>query len=198
MSKSNAGCGAWIIIGSLVVAALGQCGKEEGASAPPSSLANLQSETVPEQWLYVQPRRLNCRASPTATSASLRTLSGGEPVGVLETRGDWSQLKGGVLCWAKTRYLGPEKAQPSPSNPRRERDDAKPAIARLSAAAVRRRMISDSIDRYPGNCPCPYNTTRNGARCGGRSAYSRGGGYAPLCYAGDISAADIDAWRQQE
>lgn len=73
--------------------------------APPSTLANLQSETVPEQWLYVQPRSLNCRAS-----ASLRTLVAGENVGVLDTQGDWSQLKGSVSCWAKTRYLGPEKA----------------------------------------------------------------------------------------
>ena len=38
-------------------------------------------------------------------------------------------------------------------------------------------MIKESIDGYPGNCPCPYNTARNGSRCGKRSAYNRAGGY---------------------
>ena len=48
-------------------------------------------------------------------------------------------------------------------------------------------MIRESIQRYPGNCPCPYNSDRAGRRCGGRSAWSRPGGYSPLCYPSDIS-----------
>ncbi len=71
--------------------------------------------------------------------------------------------------------------------------DAKPAPK--TDAQVRQEMIRDSIASYPGNCPCPYNTARNGSSCGGRSAYSRGGGYAPLCYASDISKADVDRYR---
>ncbi len=70
---------------------------------------------------------------------------------------------------------------------------AKPA--HLSDAAVKQRMIRQSIASYPGNCPCPYNSARNGSSCGGRSAWSRAGGYAPLCYASDISKRDVAEYR---
>ena len=33
-----------------------------------------------------------------------------------------------------------------------------------------------------GSCPCPYNIASDGSICGERSAYSRSGGYEPLCY----------------
>lgn len=68
---------------------------------------------------------------------------------------------------------------------------ATPTAARESDAQVRQRIIRESIAGYPGSCACPYNTARNGSSCGGRSAYSRGGGYAPICYAGDVSAAQV-------
>ncbi|EPZ49644.1 hypothetical protein M902_0734 [Bacteriovorax sp. BAL6_X] len=51
---------------------------------------------------------------------------------------------------------------------------------------VKEAMIRQSIMQYSGNCPCPYNTMRNGRRCGERSAYSRPGGASPLCYKSDI------------
>ncbi len=66
---------------------------------------------------------------------------------------------------------------------------------KLSDAAIRQKIIKASIAAYPGNCPCPYNSASNGSRCGGRSAYSRGGGYAPICYASDVSAAEVKAYR---
>jgi len=43
--------------------------------------------------------------------------------------------------------------------------------------------------------PCPYNTMRNGARWGGRSAYSKPGGYTPKCFPSDVTAADIAKYR---
>ena len=66
---------------------------------------------------------------------------------------------------------------------------------RVSDAEIRRRMIEESIDSYPGNCPCPYNRASNGSQCGRRSAYSREGGYAPLCYPSDISDAMVREYR---
>jgi len=69
------------------------------------------------------------------------------------------------------------------------------AKSRLSDAQVKQRIIRASIASYPGNCPCPYNTARNGSNCGRRSAWSRAGGYAPVCYANEISKADVRAWR---
>lgn len=52
---------------------------------------------------------------------------------------------------------------------------------------TRTHIIEYSIASYPGPCPCPYNLMRNGARCGGRSAYSKPGGYEPYCYDHDLS-----------
>ena len=56
-----------------------------------------------------------------------------------------------------------------------------------STEAIKQKIIQQSIESYLGNCPCPYNTARNGSRCGKRSAYNRAGGYAPLCYPEDVS-----------
>jgi hypothetical protein len=70
------------------------------------------------------------------------------------------------------------------------------ANAAESDAAIRRKLIQQSIDSYSGSCPCPYNTMRNGRSCGGRSAYSRPGGEAPLCYPSDVTPAMIRAYRQ--
>ena len=47
-------------------------------------------------------------------------------------------------------------------------------------------MIKESITNYPGKCPCPYSIMSNGKKCGKRSAYSKPGGYEPLCYISDI------------
>jgi hypothetical protein len=66
----------------------------------------------------------------------------------------------------------------------------------MTDAAIRQAIIQDSLAAYHGNCPCPYNTDRRGHSCGGRSAYSRPGGYAPLCYAKDVSDEAVKAYRR--
>jgi len=70
-----------------------------------------------------------------------------------------------------------------------------PGASAQSNAQIKQRLIRQSIAAYSGACPCPYSTMRNGARCGGRSAYSRPGGAAPLCYPSDVSAAQVRAAR---
>ena len=62
--------------------------------------------------------------------------------------------------------------------------------------AIKKKMIQESINNYSGNCPCPYNTARNGSRCGKRSAYHRAGGYVPLCYAEDVTAQMIKNYKR--
>lgn len=61
--------------------------------------------------------------------------------------------------------------------------DAKQATQ--SDEAIKKEIIQQSIQTYSGNCP--YNTARNGSRCGKRSAYNRVGGAAPLCYPENVS-----------
>ena len=70
------------------------------------------------------------------------------------------------------------------------------ALARETDEQVRERLIRQSIQSYSGNCPCPYNTDSAGRRCGGRSAYSRPGGKAPLCYPEDISQEQVERNRR--
>ncbi len=58
-------------------------------------------------------------------------------------------------------------------------------------------IISESIANYSGNCPCPYNRASNGSTCGRRSAYSKPGGYAPVCYPSDVTPAMISTYKHK-
>ena len=68
----------------------------------------------------------------------------------------------------------------------------------LSDTDIQKILIQSSIRSYQGNCPCPYNRASNGSRCGKRSAWSRAGGYSPICYAGDISEVMINKYRSSQ
>jgi hypothetical protein len=72
--------------------------------------------------------------------------------------------------------------------------------AALTAAAIAAIIVAASRDQYHAGgrpCACPDDTARNGSACGGRSAYSRPGGAAPLCYPTDVTAAMIESYRQR-
>ena len=62
-------------------------------------------------------------------------------------------------------------------------------------AEIKQILITESLARYPGNCPCPYNVDRAGRRCGKRSAYSRPGGASPLCYPSDVPDEMVKEYR---
>jgi hypothetical protein len=64
-----------------------------------------------------------------------------------------------------------------------------------SDAQVRQAIIQGSLAGYPGPCPCPYNVARNGSSCGRRSAYSRPGGYSPICYATQVTPDMVRQYR---
>jgi hypothetical protein len=69
----------------------------------------------------------------------------------------------------------------------------------LTAAAIAAIIVQVSRDQYHATgkpCACPDDLTRNGQRCGGRSAYSRPGGAAPLCNPGDVTQAMIEEYRR--
>ncbi len=71
------------------------------------------------------------------------------------------------------------------------------SASKLSNSEVRDILIKLSIAAYPGNCPCPYNVDRAGRRCGARSAYSKPGGRAPLCFAEDVTDEMIEEYRRR-
>ncbi|MDU8500557.1 hypothetical protein RYB01_15400 [Pseudomonas syringae] len=69
--------------------------------------------------------------------------------------------------------------------------------AQVTDASIVKAIIQESIDSYSGNCPCPYNSARNGSRCGKRSAYSREGGEEPICYKEDVTKEMISDYRRR-
>ena len=74
------------------------------------------------------------------------------------------------------------------------------SIAKLNSLSddqVRQRIIDDSVASYPGTCACPFNTARNGSSCGVRSAWSKAGGYSPICYKKEVTKEMVKAWRQE-
>lgn len=91
---------------------------------------------------------------------------------------DWRAGRDGLLVLAAAQSQDHSSA-PAPSD-----------------SEIRQRLIAESVARYPGVCACPWNTMRNGRRCGGNSAYSRPGGYAPKCYPQDVSDEEVAAYRR--
>jgi len=113
------------------------------------------------------------------------------------------QFFSGLLVLAAMAALGPNAAAErlGPGALRAESGaseagkDEQTKKKRLSDAQVRQILIAESIAAYSGNCPCPYSRARNGSRCGRRSAYDREGGEAPLCFAKDVTAEMVQAYR---
>jgi hypothetical protein len=67
----------------------------------------------------------------------------------------------------------------------------------LSDAEIKQQIIKNSIASYPGNCPCPYSVASNGSSCGRRSAYSKPGGYVPICYPNDVTPEMVGKYRKR-
>lgn len=68
----------------------------------------------------------------------------------------------------------------------------------LDDAAIAALIIAGSVAMYKAMgrpCACPADQTRNGQRCGGRSAWSKAGGARPLCFPSDVTPDMISAYR---
>lgn len=129
---------------------------------------------------YVDADRLKVRNGPGTNYQQVWTLKANERVTIVARSNEWAKLKGERYeGWVHGGYL---TAKPAPA-----KVVSAPSVAKMSASQVRQILIQRSIGLYSGRCPCPYNTMKNGRRCGGNSAYSRPGGASPLCYPGDVS-----------
>lgn len=74
--------------------------------------------------------------------------------------------------------------------------DALAKNSALSNEKVKENVIAESIASYPSVCACPFNRTRNGSACGRRSAWSKAGGYAPICYINEVTDEMVRQWRE--
>jgi hypothetical protein len=94
----------------------------------------------------------------------------------------------------------PSSSADSPDKPARP-DNKRKVEAALTAAAIVAIIVQASRDQYHAGgrpCACPDDSMRNGRACGGRSAYSRPDGAAPLCYPSDVTAVMIESYRQKQ
>lgn len=160
---------------------------------------------------FVKGRKVALRNGPGKTFGILDRYDSGRELVVTESDGDWSKVRDGLTRregWISTALLSDERPSTSQPDQRGQRaskeadvesdaDPVTPTMPQISDSIMIQRIIAESISIYPGSCACPYSTDRGGRRCGKRSAYNRGGGYAPICFAADVSPGMIQSFRQQ-
>lgn len=141
---------------------------------------------TPLRRLYVTADRLNVRSGPSTQHTIISKVTQNSAVRPVRNSNDWTQIElgNGQLGWVAARYLSTSKVAASKPKPPQQ---TLVSANTLSRGEVVKRIIAQSIRSYSGNCPCPYNTTKRGRQCGGRSAYSRPGGASPLCYPNDVT-----------
>ncbi|WP_425053970.1 SH3 domain-containing protein [Psychromarinibacter sp. S121] len=155
-------------------------------SRPPSTLRLAR---------FVTGSVVNVRQGPSVSTAKIGALVFGTKTYVVgNADGGWVEIEFDAppwRGWMSGTYLSaalPGTTATTPAAPPK-RSVAPPSSAEVSRAKAE--IIRQSINSYSGSCPCPYNTDRAGRRCGGRSAWSRPGGYAPMCYESDVSPARL-------
>lgn len=158
--------------------------------------APIKGSSYQTRTMYVDASKLNVRDGPSKTATQVWTLKRDEKVTVVEENGDWRRVKSSRYNgWVFGTYLTGSKA---PTRTEESLAKLQPAKPTLSTAKIAQILIERSIAYYTGNCPCPYNRTRSGRRCGGNSAYSRPGGDEPLCFPADVTAKMVSDYRARQ
>lgn len=151
---------------------------------------------------FVAANRVAFRSGPSTGDAIIDRFDNGRQVLLIEESGEWSLIKDQLTQrdgWIASRFLGnrPKPGDEKPSKKEAKETAREKPVPSVPDSTIIQRIIAESLASYPGSCACPYNTDRGGRRCGKRSAYSKPGGYAPICYPQDVSKAMIDAFRRQ-
>jgi uncharacterized protein YgiM (DUF1202 family) len=145
--------------------------------------------------MYVDASRLNVRNKASKQGKIIWTLKRDQQVQVTNKNGDWLFVEGARFKgWVFGTYLTNNPAPKQVNIPKKNRK--KPAG--LSTAKIKQLLIRRSHAYYRGNCPCPYNITAAGRKCGGRSAWSRPGGQSPLCYPSDVSQSMVAQYKARQ
>ncbi|MGB7318088.1 MAG: SH3 domain-containing protein [Planktotalea sp.] len=164
---------------------------------PAEPVEKPNARTIP-RYLYVTANSLNVRSGPAQSNKRIGALTRGAKVAVIEQSGGWTRINGSrdgtaVSGWVSSKYISALAPKATPVAPKKTvRSVATPSSRDITMA--RKAIIRQSIAAYPGSCPCDYNHDRAGRRCGKRSAWSRRGGYAPLCYDSDVTQAHLKSY----
>lgn len=144
---------------------------------------------------FVRGNSVALRQAPNAKANILDRLKLGKRVMVLAHEGQWSRVRDDLTQregWVASRFLSDDEPVA-----KREAPDVKETVEvkpKISPSIIIQRIIAESIAGYPGTCACLYSTDRHGRKCGSRSAYSKPGGYSPICFAGDVTRSMIEAY----
>lgn len=157
-----------------------------------------QAEVLPVR--FVAGKRVAFRKGPSTGGEILDRLDNGRKVLLISQSSDWSNVRDELTQrdgWVASRFLGetPKLREEKRSEKAAKAKEPAP-VPTIPESTIIQRIIEESLASYPSSCACPYNTDRGGRRCGKRSAYSKPGGYAPICYAEDVSQTMIDAYRR--
>ncbi|WP_411891790.1 SH3 domain-containing protein [Yoonia sp. SDW83-1] len=189
----------WIGLVAFFLYTVGQSdptetGGTSGSSSTITSPRESITSTNVSSYLYVTGSRVNQRIGPGTDHRVMGQLNEAARVRFVSASDGWTQIVSSLgRGWISSTYLS--SSRPSvdvPTTRAPVRSIATPTSREIQTA--RREIIRQSIAAYPGSCPCPYNVDRGGRRCGARSAWSRPGGYSPICYDSDISNARLETY----
>lgn len=174
------------------------------SEADPADARDIEPEEPVEGYpaRFVTGNRVAFRAGPSTDDDIIDRFDNGRQVHLIEQSGDWSHVRDQLTQrdgWVASRFLA-ERQKPRDEKPSKKTSKAKEreiSVPTIPDSTIIQRIIAESLASYPSSCACPYNRDRGGRRCGKRSAYSKPGGYAPICYPQDVSKAMIDAFRRQ-
>jgi len=180
-------------------------------SAPPitpsGSLAPEKAPALTPQraWrnVWIRGHKVPVRSEPVATASIVDRVDNGLLVVEYERRDDWVLIEHPVTAkrgWVSAKRIS--LAAPAETEAERKRDEEikPPSKAALTTAAIVALLIKESLADYHSHapCACPYDRDRRGHQCGARSAWSRPGGYAPLCFPKDVTPEAIAAYRARQ
>lgn len=184
----------------------------EVSAKPTRELSSAKAETPSSDGLelrpadapirYVSGKRVGFRSGPSTTDPIIDRFDSSRKVFLMERAGDWSRIRDDLTQhegWIATRFLSEIEARTkaAPAKTEKKPEEIEVAVPVVPDSVLIQRIIAESLDSYPSSCACPYSRDRAGRHCGKRSAYSKPGGYSPVCFPGDVTKAMIDAFRSR-
>lgn len=174
-------------------------------TTPSSTSSPSSAKSTSPKRVFVRGSSVALRNGPGKNYSILDRYEAGRELDAFDIDGEWTQVRDLLTQregWISSALLSGAKPDLPKKEESKPKPDQTPSPSKtpplLPDSLIIQRLIAASIANYPGSCPCPESRDRAGRRCGNRSAWARGGGYAPLCYANDITPAMITAFRNRQ
>ena len=176
------------------------------APVPRPQLTETAPQAAPQNAVHVKVfvsgRRVPMRSEPDAKADILDRVDNGLEVAEIQRRDAWVLVEHPVTArrgWISAKRITLSRPPENQSEKKRDEKIKTAPVIALSAAAITAILLRESQAEYHSHapCACPSDRDRAGRACGKRSAWSRPGGYAPLCFASDVTPAMIAAFRDR-